>query len=69
MTLYVRCMSLYWLTLPDLNCSYRVAVMPSFGCGNFQADKGHVLGGALSMKWEGRGPLLVVAEILPLQCG
>ena len=34
-----------------------------------QEDKGHVMGGALSMKWEGRGPLLVVAEILPLHCG
>jgi hypothetical protein len=24
-----------------------------------QEDKGHVMGGALTMKWEGRGPLQV----------
>ena len=54
---------------PELNCSELVAEMPIPGCCNSKEDKGHVLGGALSMKWEGRGPLLVVAEILPPHFG
>ena len=31
--------------------------MPIFYGFAFKEDRGHVMGGALSMKWEGRGPL------------
>ena len=58
MALNVRFLKLVLLILPDLTWSSLVAEMPSPGCGTFTEDKGHLCGGALSMKWEGRGPLL-----------
>ncbi len=53
----------------DTDHTLMVADISIPGFGNYKEDKGHALGGALSVEWEGKGPLLVVAEILPSQCG
>ncbi len=68
MTIIVRSIAAQGLDI-DTDHTLMVADISIPGFWNYKEDQGHALGGALSVEWEGRDPLLVVAEILPWQCG